>query len=97
MSTKIVFLCASSMNLEFYFKKNSVYSLRNWKIWLPCCIVTPCPRYVWKVPDKLLMNKLPNVLNEEQKKNKIGNLLKQLRMDKKIYADNHRVWHLSKE
>ena len=47
--------------------------------------------------DKLLMNKLPNVLNEAQKKNKIGNLLKQLRMDKKIYADNHRVWHLSKE
>ena len=47
--------------------------------------------------DKLLMNKLPNVLNEEQKKNKIGNLLKQLRMDKKIYADNHRVWHLRKE
>ena len=32
MSTKIVFLCAFSMNLEFYFKKNSVYSLRNRKI-----------------------------------------------------------------
>lgn len=46
--------------------------------------------------DKLIINKLPSVLSEAQKKNKVGNLLKMLRMSGIIYSDEHRIWHLSK-
>lgn len=46
--------------------------------------------------DKLIINKLPNILSEAQKKNKVGNLLKMLRMSGIIYSDEHRIWHLSK-
>jgi len=44
--------------------------------------------------DNLLINKLPGVLNEGQKKNKIDNLLRWLRSNEIIYADEHRSWHL---
>lgn len=46
--------------------------------------------------DKLIINKLPSILSEAQKKNKVGNLLKMLRMSGIIYSDEHRIWHLSK-
>ena len=46
--------------------------------------------------DNLLLNKLPRVLNEGQKKNKIDNLLRWLRSNEIIYADEHRLWHLTK-
>ena len=45
--------------------------------------------------NKLLINKLPSVLNESQKKTKIYNLLRFLRENKIIFVDEHRVWHLS--
>lgn len=45
--------------------------------------------------DILLMNKLPAILNENQKKNKIENLMRTLRKNGIIYVDAHRVWHLA--
>ena len=45
--------------------------------------------------DKLLWNKLPDILNEKQKKNKITNLIKELRMNEKIVNygnDRQPVW-----
>lgn len=46
--------------------------------------------------DKLIINKLPSILSETQKKNKVGNLLKMLRIAGIIYSDEHRIWHLSR-
>ncbi len=46
--------------------------------------------------DELLLNKLPAVLNDEQKRNKIDNLLRALRKNGSIYADEHRYWQLTK-
>lgn len=46
--------------------------------------------------DKLIINKLPSILSETQKKNKVGNLLKMLRISGIIYSDEHRIWHLSR-
>ena len=43
----------------------------------------------------LLLNKLPNVLKENQKKNKIDNLMRVLRENGTIYVDKNRVWHLT--
>lgn len=45
--------------------------------------------------NKLVINKLPNILNMEQKRTKVGNLLKKLRIEGKLYADEHRIWHLT--
>lgn len=45
--------------------------------------------------DRLLLKKLPDILNESQKKNKITNLLRKLREQGLIYADNHKKWHIS--
>ncbi len=45
--------------------------------------------------NKLLINKLPSVLNESQKKTKIYNLLRFLRENEVIFVDEHRVWHLT--
>lgn len=44
--------------------------------------------------NRLLFDKLPSILNDEQKKNKTDNLLRSLRENKLIYADEHRNWHL---
>ncbi len=46
--------------------------------------------------DKLLLNKLPAVLRDNQKKNKIDFLLKKLRKAGTIWVDEHKIWHLSK-
>lgn len=46
--------------------------------------------------DRLIINKLPNILNEKQKKNKVSNLLKKLRLSGEIYSDEHRIWHISR-
>ena len=46
--------------------------------------------------DKLLLNKLPAVLRDNQKKNKIDFLLKKLRKAETIWVDEHKIWHLSK-
>ena len=43
----------------------------------------------------LLLNKLPDVLKENQKKNKIDNLMRMLRENGIIYVDKNRVWHLT--
>ncbi len=43
----------------------------------------------------LLLNKLPDILKENQKKNKIDNLLRVLRENGTIYVDKNRVWHLA--
>ena len=45
--------------------------------------------------DDLLLNKLPAVLNKDQKRNKIDNLLRTLRKSGAIYVDEHRYWHLT--
>ena len=45
--------------------------------------------------DKLLMPKLPGVLSDAQKKNKVGNLLKGLRIEGKIQVGENRSWHLT--
>ncbi|MDY4627050.1 MAG: putative DNA binding domain-containing protein [Prevotella sp.] len=44
--------------------------------------------------DKLLLSKLPKSLNPKQKTNKIDRLLRSLRSNGKIFADEHRIWHL---
>jgi len=47
--------------------------------------------------DKLLWNKLPDILDEKQKKNKITNLIKELRMKGKIINngnDSQPIWEL---
>lgn len=44
--------------------------------------------------NRLLLEKLPSVLNEKQKANKIEYLLKQLRKKGRIESDSHKVWHL---
>ena len=44
--------------------------------------------------DKLLLSKLPKSLNPKQKTNKIDHLLRSLRSIGKIFADEHRIWHL---
>ena len=44
--------------------------------------------------NRLLHNKLPSVLKDEQKKNKIDNLLRSLRKNGIVVVDEHRVWHL---
>ncbi len=46
--------------------------------------------------NRLLLNKLPNVLEDKQKKNKIDNLLRSLRVKGVVLVDEHRVWHLCK-
>ena len=45
--------------------------------------------------EKILLDKLPDVLDEEQKKNKVKNNLQILRKSGKIEPDG-RTWHLSK-
>lgn len=44
--------------------------------------------------DALLMNKLPDVLNDQQKKSKIGNLLTFLRKKGKIKVGSNKKWQL---
>ena len=46
--------------------------------------------------DKLLLKKLPAVLRDNQKKNKIDFLLKKLRKAGTIWVNKHKIWHLSK-
>ncbi len=46
--------------------------------------------------NKLLIPKLPGVLSESQKKNKVGNLLTSLRVEGKIYVGENRYWYLTK-
>lgn len=45
--------------------------------------------------NRLLLSKLPAVLNDKQKANKIEYLLKQLRKNGKIKSDAHKVWRLA--
>ena len=45
--------------------------------------------------NKLLMNKLPKILDEKMKKNRIDYLLKTLRQAGRIYCDRERWWHLT--
>jgi ATP-dependent DNA helicase RecG len=45
--------------------------------------------------EKILLDKLPDILDEEQKKNKVKNNLQSLRKSGKIEPDG-RTWHLSK-
>lgn len=44
--------------------------------------------------DKLLIPKLPGILSESQKKNKVGNLLTSLRVENKIKVGQGRLWNL---
>ena len=44
--------------------------------------------------NRLLLNKLPSILNDSQKANRIEYLLKKLRLDDKIYVDKQKFWHL---
>ena len=44
--------------------------------------------------NRLLLNKLPSILNEKQKTNKIDYLLKKLRLGNKIYVDKQKYWNL---
>lgn len=46
--------------------------------------------------DKLLVPKLPGRLSITQRKNKVGNLLKKLRTEGKIYVGEKKYWYLSK-
>lgn len=46
--------------------------------------------------DKLLIPKLPGKLSITQKNNKVGNLLKKLRTEGKIYVGEKKYWYLSK-
>jgi len=46
--------------------------------------------------EKILLDKLPDVLDENQKKNKVKNNLQALRKSGKI-EPNGRMWHLSKK
>ncbi len=45
--------------------------------------------------NKLLMPKLPGILSDAQKKNKVGNLLKGLRIEGKIHVGKNRSWYLT--
>ena len=45
--------------------------------------------------NKLLMNKLPKILDEKMKKNRIDYLLKTLRQAGRSYCDRERWWHLT--
>lgn len=45
--------------------------------------------------EKILLDKLPDVLDEDQKKNKVKNNLQALRKSGKIEPEG-RTWHLSK-
>jgi len=42
--------------------------------------------------DKFIWSKLPDVLDDEKKKNKIKNLLQELRKEGKINSHEHRIW-----
>jgi len=42
--------------------------------------------------DKFIWEKLPDVLDDEKKKNKIMNLLQELRKEGKIYSPERRKW-----
>ena len=44
--------------------------------------------------NKLLLNKLPSILSQPQKLNKIGNILTKLRLNGLIYNDKERYWRL---
>ena len=44
--------------------------------------------------DKLLLNKLPSILNESQKSNKIDNLLRRLRATGRIAVGQQKYWQL---
>ena len=44
--------------------------------------------------DKLLLNKLPSILSQEQKLSKIGNMLTKLRRNNIIFNDKERYWRL---
>lgn len=46
--------------------------------------------------DKLLLNKLPSILNESQKSNKIDNLLRHLRSTGRIAVGQQKYWQLCK-
>lgn len=45
--------------------------------------------------NKLLLTKLPSILNDKQKTNKIDYLLRKLRSEGLIHADEHKIWHLN--
>lgn len=45
--------------------------------------------------NKLLIGKLPNSLNEDQKIKKVSNLLSKLKNKGDIYVDPERSWHLT--
>lgn len=45
--------------------------------------------------NRLLLNKLPSILNEKQKANKIDNILRKLRTDGKIHVGKLKYWYLS--
>lgn len=47
--------------------------------------------------DNMLLNKLPDVLDKQQKKNKTKNILQKLKKEGKIKPYNKRIWKLSKE
>lgn len=47
--------------------------------------------------DNMLLNKLPDVLDKQQKKNKTKNILQKLKKEGKIKLYNKRIWKLSKE
>lgn len=47
--------------------------------------------------NKLLMDKLPKILNDKMKKNRIDYLLKMLRKAERIYCDDQRWWHLTEK
>lgn len=44
----------------------------------------------------MLLNKIPDVLDYQQKKDKVKNLLQKLKKEGKIYLENHLNWALSK-
>ena len=46
--------------------------------------------------EDLLLDKLPDVLSEQQKKNKVRNLLQSLRQENKIIAEG-KTWKLADE
>jgi ATP-dependent DNA helicase RecG len=45
--------------------------------------------------ESLLLNKLPEVLDEDQKRRKVGNLLTSLRKSKLIISDKNRKWGIN--
>ena len=42
--------------------------------------------------DKFIWGKLPDILDDKKKKNKIKNLLQELRKEEKIFSPEHGVW-----